>query len=193
MTGRTIGARPSPAIVVAVLALVAAVAGTAVAGDGASTSVSKKKTKQIAKKQVNKLAPEIANQQITSRAPGLNVDKVDGFDANQISPAAHAQEDTDQPLTTEFTPVVSTNITTQGSTLLISLAVEAEGSGEVVCDINVVGTENSEGFTDDLTGEQTMSIVFGTQVGAGTHTVQGRCVGGSATIDDANINVSAHL
>jgi hypothetical protein len=63
----------SPTIVVAVLALVAAVAGTAVAGPGADTSVSKKKTKQIAKKQVNKLAPDIANQEITERAPGLSV------------------------------------------------------------------------------------------------------------------------
>jgi hypothetical protein len=65
--------RPSPAIVVAVVALIAAVAGTAVAGPGAETSVSKKKTKQIAKKQVNKLAPGIANDEITDRAPGLTV------------------------------------------------------------------------------------------------------------------------
>jgi hypothetical protein len=65
--------RTSPAIVVAVLALIAAVAGTAVAGPGAETSVSKKKTKQIAKKQVNKLAPGIANDEITERAPGLSV------------------------------------------------------------------------------------------------------------------------
>jgi hypothetical protein len=57
--------RPSPAIVIAVLALVAALAGTAVAGPGAGTSVSKKKTKQIAKKQ--------ANKEITVRAPGLSV------------------------------------------------------------------------------------------------------------------------
>jgi hypothetical protein len=65
--------RPSPAIIVAIVALVAAVAGTAVAGPGADTSVSKKKTKQIAKKQVNKLAPGIANDEITERAPGLTV------------------------------------------------------------------------------------------------------------------------
>jgi hypothetical protein len=65
--------RPSPAIIIAIVALVAAVAGTAVAGPGADTSVSKKKTKQIAKKQVNKLAPRIANDEITERAPGLSV------------------------------------------------------------------------------------------------------------------------
>src|ERR687898_99894 len=47
--------RPSPALVVAVLALVAALAGTAVAADPvATTSVSKKKTKKIAKSQAIK-------------------------------------------------------------------------------------------------------------------------------------------
>lgn len=48
------GGRPSAAIVVAVLALVAAVAGTALAGPDATTSVSKNKTKKIAKKTAKK-------------------------------------------------------------------------------------------------------------------------------------------
>jgi hypothetical protein len=46
--------RPSPAIIVAVMTLVAALAGTAIAGPNATTSVSKKQTKKIAKKQANK-------------------------------------------------------------------------------------------------------------------------------------------
>ena len=55
------GARPSPAIVVAVLALVAAVAGTAVAGPGASTSkITKKKVTKIADKEIKKLAPGLS-------------------------------------------------------------------------------------------------------------------------------------
>jgi hypothetical protein len=53
--------RPSPALFVAALALVAALAGTAIAGPEASTSVSKKKVKKIAKKeakkQINKVLP----------------------------------------------------------------------------------------------------------------------------------------
>jgi hypothetical protein len=53
--------RPSPALVVAVVALVAALAGTAVAADPlATTSVSKKKTKKIAKKQANKAVDAFA-------------------------------------------------------------------------------------------------------------------------------------
>ena len=48
-------ARPSPALLISVVALVAAVAGTAVAADPvANTSVTKKKVKKIAKKQANK-------------------------------------------------------------------------------------------------------------------------------------------
>jgi hypothetical protein len=70
--------RPSPALLVAVLALVAALAGTAVAGHDASTSaLSKKKVKKIARKQaikqINALVPGLADEQITSRAPGLSV------------------------------------------------------------------------------------------------------------------------
>jgi hypothetical protein len=66
--------RPSPAIVVAVLALIAAVAGTAVAGPDATTSaLTKSNVKKIAAKQVNALAPAIADEQITRRAPGLSV------------------------------------------------------------------------------------------------------------------------
>jgi hypothetical protein len=74
--------RPSPALLVAVLALVAALAGTAVAGHDASTSaLSKKKVKKIARKQaikqINALVPGLADEQITSRAPGLSVAHAD--------------------------------------------------------------------------------------------------------------------
>jgi hypothetical protein len=52
---RIVNSRPSPVIVIAILALVAAVAGTAVAADPvATTSVSKKKVKKIARKQAEK-------------------------------------------------------------------------------------------------------------------------------------------
>jgi biotin carboxyl carrier protein len=47
-------ARPSPALIVAILALVAAVAGTAVAQQATTSQVTKKKAKKIAKKQAKK-------------------------------------------------------------------------------------------------------------------------------------------
>ena len=47
-------ARPSPAIVVAVLALISAVAGTAIAGPGATTSkLTKSKVASIADTEIN--------------------------------------------------------------------------------------------------------------------------------------------
>jgi hypothetical protein len=58
--------RPSPAIIVAALALVAALAGTALAGPQAGTSaINKKKVKKIATKQ--------ATKKINELAPGLSV------------------------------------------------------------------------------------------------------------------------
>ena len=51
----------SPALVVAVLALVAAVAGTAVAGPNAvSSAITKSKVKKIANKQIKKAAPGLS-------------------------------------------------------------------------------------------------------------------------------------
>ena len=58
-------ARPSPALVIAVLALIAAIAGTAIADPFATKGISAKKTKKIAK--------NVANKQITKRAAGLTV------------------------------------------------------------------------------------------------------------------------
>jgi hypothetical protein len=51
----------SPVIIVAVLSLVAALAGTAIAGPNASPSApSKKKVKKIADKEINRLAPQLS-------------------------------------------------------------------------------------------------------------------------------------
>jgi hypothetical protein len=79
--------RPSPTIVVAVLALVAALAGTAVAGPDASTSaISKKKVKRIAKKQatkqINKLARGLSVAHATTATSALNADQLDGLDSS---------------------------------------------------------------------------------------------------------------
>ena len=60
-------AKPSPALLVAVVALVAALGGGAVAGV-AVTSLNKKETKKV-----RKIAKKKANEQIEKKAPGLNV------------------------------------------------------------------------------------------------------------------------
>ena len=71
---------PSPALIVAALALVAALAGTAVAGPDAGTSaLSKKKVKKIATKQINKLAPGLSV---------ANADTLDGLHASAFLQAS---------------------------------------------------------------------------------------------------------
>jgi hypothetical protein len=79
---RSRASRPSPAIIIAVLALVAAVAGTAVAADPVATTSAKKVTKKKVKK--------IANKQIDQRAPGLSVAQAETASnantANSVSP-----------------------------------------------------------------------------------------------------------
>ncbi len=52
--------RSSPSIVVAVLALVAALGGAAIASPAAQQAVSKKKVKKIADKEINRLAPGLS-------------------------------------------------------------------------------------------------------------------------------------
>jgi hypothetical protein len=60
--------RPSPAMLVAVAALVAALAGTAVAGVATISKLSGKERKLVAK-----IARKEADKRITKRAPGLSV------------------------------------------------------------------------------------------------------------------------
>jgi hypothetical protein len=67
--------RQSPAIVVAALALVAAVGGTAIAGPGASTSaITKQKVKKVAKKQ--------AKKQVNKKFPVTTANIADGAVTN---------------------------------------------------------------------------------------------------------------
>ena len=76
---------PSPAILVAVLALVAALAGTALAGTGATTSkLSKKKVVKIADREINKLASGLSVAHATTAdtaAQAENADMLDGIDS----------------------------------------------------------------------------------------------------------------
>ena len=60
--------RPSPAMLVAVVALIAALAGTAIAGVATTSKLSGKDKKQIAK-----IARKEADKRITKRAGGLSV------------------------------------------------------------------------------------------------------------------------
>ncbi len=77
MRRRTRRRRPSPALLLAIVALVAAVGGTAVAEGGATISGlshgEKKQVKKLIRKIANKRARKISDKRITARAPKLSV------------------------------------------------------------------------------------------------------------------------
>ena len=98
---------PALAVALTVLALVGAVAGTAIAGPDAATSVSKKKAKRIAKKAARKQVKKVLPIEERNLAEGavtkdkLSTELSDDFDAKQDSCApgavlAYAQVDIDQ-------------------------------------------------------------------------------------------------
>ncbi len=79
------GARPSPAIVVAILALVAGVTGAAVAQPAAKKAVTKKKAKKIADKEIEKLAPGLSvasAASATNATNATNAARAQTFDAD---------------------------------------------------------------------------------------------------------------
>jgi hypothetical protein len=83
---------PSPAILVAVLALVAALAGTAVAGPDASTSaLTKSKVKRIADKVISKRAPTLSVAHAASADSATNAtNAVHADSATNATNAVHA-------------------------------------------------------------------------------------------------------
>jgi hypothetical protein len=103
----------SPGLLVGVLALVAAVAGTAVAGPGATTgALTKSKVKKIAAQQVNALAPGLSvaharsadtatnataadsAAQADSATNALNADELDGLNSTQFQRSGASGSDT---------------------------------------------------------------------------------------------------
>ena len=95
---RIIRSRPSPAIIVAVVALIAALAGTAVAGPGASSSaLTKAKVRTIANKQANKALDAVlplgsANLGTINTRTQTTTVAPNGFNGTTITANCQAQE-----------------------------------------------------------------------------------------------------
>lgn len=126
MGGRIAKRLPSPGLAVAGLALVAALAGTALAERGASTStVGTKQVKKIAKKQIVKLAPKLSVG---------NAARLDGLAPGQIVTARSAREAGTNPCATAlaltYADCVSTNVdVAKPSRLLVIASATWEVSG----------------------------------------------------------------
>jgi hypothetical protein len=89
----SINAPPSPAVVIAALALAAALAGTAFAAPDASTSaINKKKVKKIATKRINKLAPGLSVAHAETATTANSADTA--TTADRANTAAQAQNAT---------------------------------------------------------------------------------------------------
>jgi hypothetical protein len=169
--------RPSPAMIVAMVALIVAIGGTAVAAG------------VLNKKKVNTI--------ITNRAPGLtvasaknadNASKLGGLDPSTFKTASnYTQSSTATPITNTFATIGSPiQVTTEGTRRLIaSAAVHATAAAAagafLVCHITVDGTSgvNDTDFTEPNGTfnpvDASVSPLASAVVGAGTHTVTLLC------------------
>jgi len=87
--------KPSPAIIVAIAALVVAVGGTAFAGPIAEISLSKGEKKQIRKISRN-IANKVSNRRITKRAPALTVAGAQNANTANTAKTADSAKDAEQ-------------------------------------------------------------------------------------------------
>jgi hypothetical protein len=97
------GKRPSPAMVVAVLALSLAVVGTAAAGVATISAFSHKEKRQVKK---------IANKQIRKKASGLSVQQAESADS--LRGLAYARINGNGTLTAQSKGISQANVTKDG-------------------------------------------------------------------------------
>ena len=183
--------KPSPALLVAVVALVAALAGTAIGGV-AVTSLSKKDKKQvtkIAKKQGKKQGKKQANKQIEQKAPGLSVaeaDKLDGKDASELETSSGFAERTlgdSLILSTIFQDVAATTVESSAGRIVATGTAElAGGGGDDLgsCRLRIAdGTSSEYDITPpdapSVSDSATAAITFARSVSAGTYEVAFQC------------------
>lgn len=210
-----IRARATYANVTATLALFVAIGGGSFAV-AALSGAEKKVVKKIAKKQAGKriaaLAPAIADEQITNRAPGLAVGTANnanalggqGASAFQTESASDARSNVVAPQGT-LDPALSATITTSAPrtlTAVASVEVSADGGAEednINCriQINGVSGENQSTYITPqpaFTDSTVVPLTMAQNVGAGTHTVLVQCsdgIGSNTSLEDRYLTVVA--
>jgi hypothetical protein len=182
------GLRPSPSMIVAGVALIVALAGTAIADPFAGKSALTKGEK----KQTKKIATNIAASEAAKATAGLRTASAFNQDLTDIA-----------SLPTSDTDVVTTTITTHSAGRIL-----ATGSAELVgadsdevgaCSLLIAGNDSAdyEAAPDDINANNEISIAvsFAVTRPAGTYTAKMQCRNntGIGTIgkDDAAINVYA--
>jgi len=194
---------PSPAMVVAITALVFAVAGSALAGIATVSVLSKKEkrqTRKIAKNEISKAAPGLSVASAESAKTANSANTVDGLDAADLLTASGFGEDPEaQALPESFVSVASASITTQSDGRVLASGsaelVGAVGGERARCQIVIDGTAGGEyevGMDDVIDNSETVAAVnFSVFRLAGTYTAALRCaaLSGAVTKEIAAINV----
>jgi hypothetical protein len=198
MAGIT-AARPSPALVVGVLALVAALGGTAVAEEASTsdTPVTKKKVRKIAKRQINRLAPglSVAHADTAARA-----DELAGAAASEFQTASASDERTETPPLPQVENVVVLEATITipvRRTVTAFAAIEANSEGQgnsMSCNLNIAGVDGVRQTTAipvAPTGSTMMPLTQARRMPSGSHVVRAECSkAGTGAVDAGQRSLS---
>lgn len=158
--------KPSPAVVIALVALFAALGGTAVGGI-ATSALTKKEFKQV-----KRIAKSKANQQIKKKAPKLSVAHADAADNADNSTALEGSP------ASAFEPAVDW--------VLVNAAGEiVQQSGGITVDKPAIAGAFFVVFPDSLVGRPLSGTLQGTDLSNGTINAV-PCGGG---VDDDNATV----
>ena len=199
--------RPSPAVVVAILALVAAVAGTAVADPlGAISKLTKKKVVRIAKTQIAHAAPDlsVAHADTAGRADTAgNADTVGGKTTVQLqTTSAYTEGFANLPMTAAQQEILSTTIESAGGRVVAQASLEIDGhtdnaDDDLNCRIRIAGVDGlslTQATPDTVIGmseSATMSLTSSATPAAGTVPVSVRCgnESGNVVVEQAELSV----
>jgi hypothetical protein len=201
--------RPRPEVVISVLAIIAAVAGTAFAGPLASESVlskkEKKQTKNITAGVLNQLAPGL------SVAKAANASALGGVTESALTVSRSVyDEDCDPPNSSFFDCApVTLSLPRAGRVMLFASGgqatntadpVEAECRFEVddspgpVTGLNGVGTGENTDNTNSLQAENGVMYSATTEVlGAGTHSFLLSCAQSDSDLEIDDLTVTATM
>jgi len=191
--------RPSPAIVVAVVALVAALAGTAIAGPTATTSISKKSVKKTAKKEAAKYfdanigGASVASADSASSAD--NASQLGGQSPSTFRTASASDQRTNSVALSDSSSTILSKTITLPSTKTVTAVASVEAvldddqDNGIECNLVIAGTGGTSHEQDLPLGEVEHASVPLTQsrtLGAGTHTVLVEC---SRTVSSPDVFV----
>ena len=157
-------ARPSPAIVVGVLALVAALGGTALAANPtANTSaLSKKKVKKITTKQIDKLAPGLSVANAETADTATSADTADSANtADTATSATQAQNASTangvKPVKVNFAAPSSTPATTFVDQGGVKITGQCNGSGNA--NVTLTSTANNGAVKLDVVNANGIDVL----------------------------------